>query len=162
MEPRVFKLTRTFEAPRALVFRLWTEGEHLRHWWLPRGTTMRVLHEDVRPGGILHYAMDGGPQQYWARFAYREITPPERLVWVNSFADEQGNVAPMPYMDGFPAEMLNEATFVEDAGRTTVRLRATALNATPAEQAAFEALFPSMEGGFGSAFDGLVEYIASL
>ena len=45
-EPLVFELTRTFNAPRDLVFRLWTEGEHLAHWWLPRGTTMRVLRED--------------------------------------------------------------------------------------------------------------------
>ena len=57
LAPRAFEFERTFEAPRDLVFRAWTEAEHLGHWWGPKGMTVRVLSADVRPGGIFHYSM---------------------------------------------------------------------------------------------------------
>jgi uncharacterized protein YndB with AHSA1/START domain len=158
---RAFVFTRTFEAPRDLVFRAWTEREHLARWWGPKGMEVRVLHADVRPGGTFHYSMEQGGRLMWGRFAYREIVPPERLVYVNSFADAEGNVAPMPYFDGFPAEILHTVTFEEADGRTTITLHAMPLNATAAEQASFEGLFTSMEGGFGGTFDQLAEHLAA-
>ncbi|MEI7924618.1 MAG: SRPBCC domain-containing protein [Chloroflexota bacterium] len=160
--PRAFEYQRVFEAPRDLVFRAWTERDHLARWWGPKGMDVRVLSADIRPGGTFHYSMEHEGRLTWGRFAYREIVPPERIVWVNSFADAAGNVAPMPYLDGFPAEILNTATFTESAGRTTVSLHAIPLDATAAEQAAFEALFTSMDGGFGGTFDQLAEYLGTL
>lgn len=159
---RAFEFQRVFEAPRDLVFRAWTERDHLAQWWGPKGMDVRVLSADIRPGGTFHYSMEHEGRLMWGRFAYREIVPPERLVWVNSFADAEGNVAPMPYFDGFPAEILNTATFTESAGRTTVSLHSIPLDASPAEQASFEALFESMEGGFGGTFDQLADYLATL
>ena len=121
--------------------------------------TLRLLTADVRAGGILHYSMESEDRVMWGRLAYREVTPPERLVFVNSFADVEGNVAPMPYMDGFPDELLYTVTFTESAGRTTVELRAAPMDVTPAERAAFESLLPSMQGGFGNALDQLAQYL---
>jgi len=162
LAPQAFHLERTFEAPRDLVFRAWTEAEHLGRWWGPTGMTVRVLLADVRPGGIFHYSMEHDGRLMWGRFAYREVAPPERLVYVNSFADSAGNVAPMPFFEGFPAEILTTVLFTEAAGRTTVSLHAIPLAATPAEQSSFEALFPSMEGGFGGTLDQLRDYLATL
>jgi len=158
---RAFVYTRTVEAPRDLVFRAWTEREHLARWWGPTGMEVRVLHADVRPGGTFHYSMEQGGRLMWGRFAYREIVPPERLVYVNSFADAEGNVAPMPFFDGFPAEILHTVTFEEAEGRTTITLHAVPLDATPAEQASFEGLFTSMAGGFGGTFDQLAAHLAA-
>src|SRR5437867_1034411 len=76
-----FTLTRTFDAPRELVFKVWTEAEHLKHWWGPKGMTMLVTRLDLRPGGMFHYSMrtsDG--REMWGRFIFREIVPPERIV----------------------------------------------------------------------------------
>lgn len=160
--PRASDFERVFEAPRDLVFRAWTEREHLARWWGPKGMEVRVLSADVRPGGIFHYSMESDGRLMWGRFAYREIVAPERLVYVNSFADAEGNLAPMPFFEGFPAEILNTVLFTETDGRTTVSLHATPLNATPTEQASFEALFTSMEGGFGGTFDQLRDYLATL
>ena len=74
-------ITRMLDAPRELVFKAWTEAEHLAKWWGPAGMGLRVISHDPRPGGIFHYAMvaENGSEMF-GRMAYREITPPERLV----------------------------------------------------------------------------------
>src|SRR5437899_7660320 len=86
-------VTRTFDAPRELVFKAWTEPERLAQWWGPKGFTMKKVSVDLRPGGVFHYGMtspDG--HEMWGRFVYREITPPERLIFVNSFSDEDAGI----------------------------------------------------------------------
>src|SRR5215216_6709914 len=82
-------IQRVFDAPRSLVWKALSEAERLAQWWGPKGCTIQVARLEFRPGGLFHYSMhfpDGEPM--WARFLYREIAPPERLVWVNSFSDE--------------------------------------------------------------------------
>ncbi|MBK9014090.1 MAG: SRPBCC domain-containing protein [Saprospiraceae bacterium] len=160
-----FTITRTLDAPRDLVFKAWTEPQHLASWWGPAGMGLRVVNFDLQPGGIFHYAMvaQNGAEMF-GRMAYHEITPPERLVWVNSFADADGNVAQSAYFPNneFPLEILNTLTLTEEGGKTTLRLTGSPLNAS-AEQAAFYvSMFPSMEKGFGGTFDKLVGYLESI
>lgn len=84
-------LTRVFEAPRALVFKVWTEPAHLVRWWGPAGFTTPSCQMDVRPGGPFRICMrspDG--RDHWLRGVYREITPPERLVCTWAWEDEEG------------------------------------------------------------------------
>ena len=71
-------------------------------------------------------------------------------------------MAPMPYLNGFPDQLLCTATFVEVAGATTVTLDIAPLDATAVEQAVSESLLSSMEGGFGNAFDQLTTYLATI
>jgi uncharacterized protein YndB with AHSA1/START domain len=78
---RELVITRTFDAPRELVFKAWTDPEHLQHWWGPKGFTFDVAKLDFRPGGIFHYSMrspDG--HVMWGKFVYREIVEPEKIV----------------------------------------------------------------------------------
>src|SRR4051794_25616045 len=154
-------ITRVFDAPRELVFQAFAEAERLAQWWGPKGFTIHVSRLDFRPGGIFHYRMaapDG--QDMWGRFAYREIVPPERIVWVNSFSDEAGNLTRPPFSDPWPPEILNTVTLVEHDGKTTLTLRGGPINATEAERATFEAGFDSMRQGFGGTWDQLAEYLA--
>jgi uncharacterized protein YndB with AHSA1/START domain len=95
----------------------------------------------------------------WGKFVYREIVPPERIAWVNSFADAKGNVTRPPFDENWPVEMLSTATFTEHGGRTTVTLRWAALNATEAERRTFDANHESMKGGWTGTFDQLAEYL---
>lgn len=157
-----FVLTRELEAPRDAVFAAWTNGDALVQWWGPKGMALEVITSDIRRGGTFHYSMQANSQpKMWGRLAYREVTPPERLVFVNGFADAEGNVAPMPYLDGFPDELLYTVTFAEAGGKTTVTVVAVTLDGvTPAEQAVFESILPSMHGGFGNAIDQLAAYLA--
>src|SRR5687767_1594226 len=82
-----FVITRTFDAPRDLVFKAFSEAERLAQWWGPKGCTIRVSRLGFRPGGTFHYRMqmpDGF--EMWGRFTYREIDAPERIVFVNAFS----------------------------------------------------------------------------
>jgi uncharacterized protein YndB with AHSA1/START domain len=75
-------MTRRLPAPRADVFRMWTEPEHIRHWFCPVGFTVVTSEVDLRPGGQYVIAMrapDG--KVHTTKGAYREIVAPERLVY---------------------------------------------------------------------------------
>ena len=85
----------------------------------------------------------------WGRFIYREILAPERLVWVNSFSDEHGGLARVPFSDAWPTEMLNAVTFAEAAEQTLVTITTRALNATDEEQKTFDTNHENMTQGWG-------------
>src|SRR5262245_37185449 len=112
-----FVFTRTFDAPRELVWKAWSEADRLARWWGPKEAKLRVIKLEFRPGGTFHYAMQFKPgQDMFGRFIYREIAPPERLVFVNSFSDAEGGItrAPFPQLkDKWPLEILNTLTLRE-------------------------------------------------
>jgi uncharacterized protein YndB with AHSA1/START domain len=156
-----FVLTRVLDAPRELVFKAFTEPERLMHWWAPKGFTMRTGTLDLRPGGVFHYCQASpGGQEMWGKFVYREVSPPERLVYVNSFADAQGNTVRAPFSATWPLEILSTVTFTEQDGKTTLGLRGVALNATEAEQATFVEAARSLEAGWGGTLAQLEAYLA--
>lgn len=96
----------------------------------------------------------------WGRFIYREIVVPERIVWINSFSDEQGELTRHPGGPRWPLQMLNTTTFREDAGKTILTLCSVAHAATDEERRTFADGFKSMTMGFGGTFDQLAEYLA--
>jgi len=88
---RVLVITRIFDAPRSLVFKAWTESEHMARWWGPRGFKSTVLRNELRLGGAYRIHMLGPDGDHWTQGVYREVVPPERLVMVGSWADADGN-----------------------------------------------------------------------
>lgn len=155
-----FVVTRSFDAPRALVWKVYTEIEHLKHWWGPKGFTWIGGTLDFRPGGLFHYGMrspDG--HEMWGKFVYREIAQPEKIVFTNSFSDKDGGTTRAPFAPDWPLEVLNTVTLIEHNGRTTLTMRGAPFNATPAELARFDAMRPSMDQGFAGTFDQLAEYL---
>jgi uncharacterized protein YndB with AHSA1/START domain len=80
---RELLITRVFDAPRDLVFRMWTDVTHARHWWGPRDYPAVHMEMDVRPGGkwrhCLRATADG--RELWQHGVFREVVPPERLVF---------------------------------------------------------------------------------
>jgi uncharacterized protein YndB with AHSA1/START domain len=164
-----FTVTRTFDAPRDLVFKAWTEAARLAQWWGPKGFKMLVARLDLRPGGSFHYCMEvpegsamGGPasKRMWGKFVFREITPPARLVFVNSFSDEAGGATRHPLAKDWPLEVLNVATFAEFQGKTTLTITGIPINATEAERSSFKAGHSSMQAGFQGALDQLDQHLA--
>jgi len=158
-----FVITRTFAASRERLWEAWTDPAQLAAWNGPKGTTGITLAADVRPGGLIHWRMDvpdGGSM--WGRAIYREVTPPARLVYVQSFSDETGGIARAPFFEGrWPMEMLTEVTFEEDGAGTRVTLVWTPLDAEPDETANFIGNIPSMHGGWGGSFDRLAALLAA-
>lgn len=154
-------ITRTLAAPRELVYRVWTEPEHLGRWWGPKGMEIRVLRHDPRPGGVFHYAMvapDGGLM--WGRMVYLELVAPERIVWINAFSDEAGGLARAPFAPDFPLEIRNEITLEEATGGTLLTLRGHPVNATDEEIAFYAGMHASMRQGFGGTLSQLEDYLA--
>jgi len=155
-------ITRTFHAPRELVFKVWTQAEHLSHWWGPKGFELNVARLDLRPGGVFHYSMKSADGfEMWGKFVYEEITAPEKIVFVNSFADPEGNTIRSPFSDIWPLEVRNTLTLTESEGTTTLTLRGGPLRASEEERRAFVEGFESMKQGFGGTFDQLEAYLAN-
>jgi uncharacterized protein YndB with AHSA1/START domain len=74
--------TRVFDAPRDLVFKMWTDREHVARWWGPKGFTNTIYEMDVRPGGVWRFVMHGPDGvDYRNKVVYIEIVKPERLVY---------------------------------------------------------------------------------
>jgi len=138
---RVLVLQRVFDAPRELVFKAWTEPQHLVHWSCPRGFTLTHCEGDLRPGGRWRSCMrspDG--RDLWLGGVYREIVAPERLVFTHAWDDAPRH------------ETLITVTVAERNGKTEMTFR--------------QATFTSVEdrdghrGGWTECFDKLAEYVA--
>jgi uncharacterized protein YndB with AHSA1/START domain len=158
-----FVITRVFDAPRSLVFKAQTAAEHLGKWWGPKGYDMLVAKLDLRPGGLFHYRMRSPEgHEMWGRFVYREIVAPERIVFVNSFADENGGIIRAPFAPDWPLEVLNVMTLTEEGGKTTLTLRGGPINASAAEISRFNSFHDSMRQGFGGTLDQLEAYLKTL
>jgi uncharacterized protein YndB with AHSA1/START domain len=158
---RPFVISRTFDAPRELVWKAWTERERMMKWFGPKAFTIDHATQDFRPGGTFHYRMvspDG--KEMWGKWTYREIIPPQRIVWVNSFSDEKGDLGRHPFAPEWPQEMLSTVTFAEYEGKTTITMQWYPINATADERKTFDTGRESMKMGWTGTMDRLADYLA--
>ena len=143
---RELTIRRTFDAPRTLVFAAWTEPRHLAQWSCPRGFTFTENTGDLRVGGAFTARMRS-PEgtDHRLRGVYREIVPPERLVFTHSWVDESGKAGP---------ETIVTVTLLERNGRTEMTLH----------QGVFESVSSrdGHEQGWSSCFERLAELLARL
>lgn len=144
-EERVLVITRVFDAPRRLVFKAWIEPEHAARWWGPQGFTTLSCEMDVRPGGIWRRCMRS-PEGILCikRGVYREVVPPERLVF--TYADEDAD-------GGLGHETLVTVTFAEQGEKTKLTLHQAVFDTVAARDA--------HEGGWTSCLERFAEYLAS-
>jgi uncharacterized protein YndB with AHSA1/START domain len=139
------EVTRTVDAPRALVFDAWTKPEHITSWMLgPPGWTMPVCEVDLRPGGAWHFVWrmaDGNEMDM--RGVYREVSPPDRLVSTETWGGD------------WP-ETVNTVVFSEDHGQTTIVITVT----YPSKEARDAALGTGIKSGMAQNFERLAAYLA--
>jgi len=160
-ETKPFVISRTFDVPRDTLWKCFTDPERMRLWWGPKGVMIIASKMDLRPGGTYHYGMrTPDSKEMWGKFVYREITPPERLVLVNSFSDEKGGLTRHPIAPSWPIEMLSIFSFVEAGGRTTFTVTSTPLNPTSQERATFDGAHESMKQGWIGTMVQLADYLA--
>lgn len=145
--PRELALARTLDAPRALVFNVWTDPQHLAKWWGPHGFTNPECAVDLRPGGALRIRMIGHGFDNVMYGEFVEILEPERLVFRSFLSD----VAGKPYL-----EILNTVTFGELAGKTALTLTAHVVKAGPEAEGPLE----GMAEGWSQSLERLAEYVA--
>jgi uncharacterized protein YndB with AHSA1/START domain len=98
-------IERSFDAPVELIWRMWTDPEHLSVWYGPDGASIPVAKMDVRVGGTrlvgMEVATPDGPMQMWFTGEYLEVIENTRLVYTESICDQDGNVLP-PSAVGMP------------------------------------------------------------
>ena len=79
---REIVVTRVFDAPRALVFKAWTDPKHLAQWYGPNGFSITTYEMEFKPGGVWRFVMHGpGDRDYQNKVVYVEIAEPERLIY---------------------------------------------------------------------------------
>jgi uncharacterized protein YndB with AHSA1/START domain len=145
---REITITRSFDAPRALVFKAWTDAKMLAQWWGPKGFTNPRCEFDARVGGVIRIDMrapDGAI--YPMQGEVREIVPPERLVFTNNALDVDGN----PIIQG-----LTTVIFAEEGGKTELTLHTRGI--AVAELAV--KYLQGMEYGWGQSIDKLADLLA--
>lgn len=157
-----FQISRVFDAPRDLVWKAYTEAERLAQWWGPKDFKTRVLQLDFRPGGVFHYAMETPQGEIYGKFVYREIVPQERLVFLISFADAQGNTVRAPFSATWPLENISIVTFADEDGKTRLTMDGHTWNTTDEEKATFAGGLESVRGGTNGTLDQLVEYLSTV
>jgi uncharacterized protein YndB with AHSA1/START domain len=143
---RELTITRVFDAPRRLVFKLWTDPKHLARWFGPRDYPATSVSMDVRPGGRWRHCLRSPEtgKELWLGGVYREIAPPERLVFTFAW-EEEGERG---------LETVVTLTFTEQAGKTTMMFR----------QAPFQS-DQERDGhsyGWNSTFDRLADLLAEV
>ncbi len=143
---RVLVITRVFDTPRALVFKLWTDPSHVKKWWGPRDYPATYLEMDVRPGGAWRGCLRSTEtgKELWQGGVFREVAEPERLVFTFAW-DEEGERA---------LETLVTVSFAEQNGKTLMTFR----------HAPFQSIGErdGHQGGWTSTFDRLADYLREL
>ncbi len=151
---QILTITRVFNAPRELVWKAWTDPEHLMRWWGPKIFTSPACKIDFRVGGKYLFCMRSPEgKDFWSTGVYREIVPLERIVYSDNFADEKGNVVPASYYglpgDHWPKEIVVTVTFEDLNGKTKMTLRCVGFPAGQASEMA--------KAGWNESFDKLAD-----
>jgi len=150
-------IERVFNAPRELVWKAWTESEHIAKWWGPEGFTTRVEENDFRAGGKTRYVMVGPDgEEYPAGGVLEEIVPLERIVTTDEF--EEGYDYKDLKDEDLPQGIVMTVLF-EDVGEKT-KLTLLISHPTPEDRRKHEEM--GVVAGWHSSFDCLDEYLGEL
>ena len=123
---KVAIVNRLFNSPVELVWKAWTDPQHLMRWWGPKMFISPSCKMDFRVGGKYHFCMRSPEgQDIWSTGTYREIIPLKKIIWTDSFADEKGNVVSANHygMGDLPMEFEVTITFEVQGDKTKFTLR---------------------------------------
>ncbi len=141
------EIVRVFDAPRELVWQAWTDPKMLAQWFGPRGFSSRVPELDVRVSGSLRIVMHGPDgNDYPMKGTFREVVPPERLVFSNIAIDNEGKHL---------LEGVTTVTLMEQHGKTTMTLHTYAVGRVPIARQ----MLAGMEAGWTQSIDKLEELL---
>ncbi len=157
----LFEIERSFPVSLERLYQACTNEEDLRHWMAPAGAKVIISSRDFRPGGVCHYGniMPNG-MEMWGKQTFKEITPNKRLVYRQSFADKQGNLASHPMAPTWPKEMLTAMDFISEGPKQTkLKISWIYTGVDDTEAATFHAAHEGMAGGWTGSLDTLQSYL---
>ncbi len=136
-------ITRSFDEPRAEVFRAWTDPARLVRWWGPRGYRIPSVKMDPREGGAWRVCMRS-PEgtDHWVQGVFREVSEPERLAFTWAWEDSEGKPG---------HETVIKVDFTERAGRTRMVVQQGKFESQNARE--------QHEAGWNSCLDKLEEHL---
>ncbi len=157
-----FVINRTFEAPVDLVFEMWTDPKHIAQWLPPLGMTTKFFKGDIKKGGQGFWCMEGVNGVMYGRAEYLEVTRPNRIVYTQSFCDENQKPARHPLAPTWPQTMLTTVVLdAEDADRTRVTVTWEVYGEAGAtERDTFHNAKGGMTWGWTGSFDKLENYLS--
>jgi uncharacterized protein YndB with AHSA1/START domain len=137
-------ITRTFNAPRELVFKAWTDPRRAMNWWGPWDYPATHLEMNVRPGGVWRGCLRSNEtgKELWQGGVFREIKVPGRIVFTFAW-EEEGERG---------LETLVTVTFTEQDGKTLMIFRQSPFQSVKERD--------GHQGGWTSTFDRLDAYLA--
>ena len=146
-------VTRVLDAPRALVWRVWTEPAHVAAWWGPTGCTSTDCEIDLRVGGAFRLTMRGPDGAvHPCSGIFREIVPPERIVYEGEAGERD------PCGAGLPSRAVVTVTFEDDGGRTRLTVH-TRFETAAASLAASEVGYSA---GWSESVERLAAYVGRM
>ena len=158
-----FVINRSFEAPLALMFEMWTQPAHIANWTAPTGCEMHFIRADVRVGGGAFYSMSSPGGTMYGLTRYEEIRSPDRIVYTQQFCDEHENIARHPMAPTWP-ETMRTTVELSAEGPHSTRVTLTweaAGDVTAEELATFTAARGGMTQGWTGSFDKLEAVLAA-
>ncbi len=157
----IFVINRSFEAPIATMFGMWTKAEHLSQWLAPTGFTMKVIKGEMKAGSEIFYSMTNGEITMFGKIFYQEISHVTRLVYTQQFSDKDGNMGRHPHAPPWPATMRSTILFAEEGpNETRVTVNWVVYgDATAEERKMFHDAKSGMTQGWTGSFDKLEELI---
>jgi uncharacterized protein YndB with AHSA1/START domain len=159
LENKTLVIERTFDAPKAKVWRAYSDKDWFTKWWGPEGWETTVKTFDFKPGGQNHYCMkcvdknqgEWFGQESWGLMEYGSMSEPDAFTYKDFFSDADGNKT-----EGMPALTI-EMEFVEQDGKTTMISRSVANTAEEIEKL----VAMGMIEGFSSSADKLEKLLAT-
>jgi uncharacterized protein YndB with AHSA1/START domain len=141
-------ITRVFDASREQVWQAWIDPKMMAQWFGPRGFISAVPELEVRVGGRLRIVMHGPDgNDYPMKGEFREVMPPQRLVFSNIAIDNDGNHL---------LEGETTVTLSEQGGKTTLTVKSHAIGKVPLAPQ----MLAGMEAGWTQSIDKLGELMA--
>jgi uncharacterized protein YndB with AHSA1/START domain len=158
-----FVINRSFDAPRELMFEMWTDPKHFIQWLPPTGFDMQFLKADIREGGSGFYVMSNKDDvRMYGKIAYRQIRKPDRIVYTQQFCDENEKVSRHPMAPVWPETMLSTVQLSEEGpDRTRVTVTWEPEGATREELDVFVKMKGSMTQGWTGSFDKLEAHLSN-
>lgn len=159
-----FVIEREFLAPRALLWRVQTQAEHLQNWLSPAGFHSIHAEMDFREGGRYFYGIQGpNGLQMWALQQFVEIVPEKRIVHLQSFSDKEGALSRHPMAPSWPSYMHVTATYEDTtSGTTTYTISWKPHESDALGISTFDGARVGMQAGFEGTFVKLDAYLHEL
>lgn len=155
-----FVLSRMVDAPRERVWKAWTEPKALAAWMGPKGAeTISSGKLDLRPGGTYHYGQKFNGVEMWGKLTYKEVSPIDKLVYLQQFSDKDGGLGVHPMAPTWPKHMLTTVAFEDFGAKTLVTIYWAPSEASEQELATFRGAMAGMHQGWGGSFERLDDYL---